>query len=264
MQCQRPMSFRDFQWNGLVQDCSIQLHRLLATHMKSHALCSGVRRSGFKLRPHASTGCARTSAQRSGRATSEWLASTNTWDAMIVKQLLPKPLTRQSCCGTSTAGMARPRLLWSPTSLLNTTRQVKLTPTYEPHQSHTTATVQQMLRSACMMAKGCDGASAIPVVCRPVLLVAMFVAIASELIVLLLTQYFASRAGSVLAHSARPMEICRWGATSAAQCGGHYVHCNGRCTASCLRAGPCMAVTLLALRAILASIVGSSAASAWR
>lgn len=104
-------------------------------HPCNRTLCSGAKRSGCRLRPRASMGCARTSAQKSGRATSEWRASTNTWAAMTAKLQLPKPLTRRSCCAMSTAGIARTPPLWSPTSRQNTTRQAGLSPAHDARQS---------------------------------------------------------------------------------------------------------------------------------
>ena len=85
--------------------------------------CTGAKKKGCRPRLPAIMVCVRTSGLRSGRATSEWPASTCTWAAMIVRSPLLRHLTRQSCCAMSTAVMARTPPLSSPTSLLSTTRQ---------------------------------------------------------------------------------------------------------------------------------------------
>lgn len=94
-------------------------------HSDLNRLHTGAKRSGCRPRPRATTACARTSARRSGRATSGWRASTSTWAAMTARLLQPRPLTRRSCCAMSTAAMARTLPHWSPTSRQNTTRQAR-------------------------------------------------------------------------------------------------------------------------------------------
>ena len=85
-------------------------------------MLAGVKRSACRLRLPATMAYGRTSDLRSGKATSELQASTCTLGAMTARSQQLRPLTRPSCCATSTAETQITLSPLSPTSHQSTTR----------------------------------------------------------------------------------------------------------------------------------------------